>query len=139
MSLRHGKDRRTVFRCNYFIANTTRFKRQLFSDAITSGIVMKAFLDAAEQEGVVVDKVDVRASLVLMRLGVDPSTSAAQVFAKIKFKASNNIREQLPELPKMIFAKTFMVTTYGKEDPLDVVEYIDDVKAKYGDNHRRLN
>lgn len=139
MALNAGRDRRTVYRCSYHIANTTRFKRHLFLDEKSIKAAEQAFLDAAINEGVRVEQVVVRASLVSMRLRIDPSIAPAQVFARIKFTASKNMRLHINELPKMIFAKTFMVTTYGTEDPLDLVEYIDDVKIKYSDSNRRLN
>lgn len=141
MPLRIGKDKRTVYRCAYNIANVTRFKRPLFSSEEHLKIVKNSFIDAAEELELHLDNVNVRSSIVSFRLNIDPSESPSQVFAKIKFSATKKMNERISFLPKMIFAKTFMITTSGENESngMDLIEYIDDVKAKYNDKSRRFN
>jgi REP element-mobilizing transposase RayT len=141
MSLRVGKDGRSAYRCCYHIANTTRYKRPLFTDEVNAKIAQQSFIDSAEELGLKIDRISVLSSIISFRLRIDPSESPAQVFAKIKFGATKKMNEVITNLPKMIFSKTFMITTYGEreDEGMDLLEYIDNVKTKYSDKSRRFS
>ncbi len=141
MTLNISKDKRSVYRCNYLIANTTRFKKPYFFEPSCTEIVKDAFIVAANDLGVDIGHLVVHSSLVSMKLSIDPSESPGQVFAKIKFSALKQIKEKTTKLPKMVFAKTFMITTCDENhgDGLDVLKYIDQVKINYNDNKGILN
>ena len=132
MNLQTDEHIPAIWRCDYKVAISTKFKKEILSEEIRQNLP-SLLKEELQSVSIRMKEVDILPNMILMRLSISPEKSLTKTIRAVMKKLSKKLIKTHPtyKLQLPLFASALMVTTEGQSSDTDTLVYMGSVKTAY--------